>query len=118
MVTFLSFFDDDDDKKSFLAREFERTIYDNTRGVAPRDLFETIKKPVVASERIANIGTATWSFLTEGIFGETTQDGWLKGSKTILRAAPGIGGAMQLRDLFKDVDPSQTEDLFDIIPVR
>lgn len=117
MFTFSQFFDDDDDN-AFLKREFERTIYDNTRGIAPKDLFQTIQKPVVAAERIANIGTATWSFLTDGMWGNTTPDGWLKGSKTLLRATPGINSAMQLNDLFRKGGESSDQDLFDLIPTR
>lgn len=117
MFVFSQFFDDDDDN-AFLKREFERTIYDNTRGIAPKDLFQTIQKPVVAAERFANVGTALWSFMTEGALGETTADGWLKGSKTLMRATPGVSSAMQLNDLFRKKGTDADQDLFDLIPVR
>lgn len=66
MAVFANFFDDDDDD-AFLKRELLRTIYDNTRGANPKDMFQTIQKPVVAAERISNIGTSLWTFMTEGM---------------------------------------------------
>lgn len=56
--------------------------------------------------------------MTEGIVGETTADGWLKGSKTLLRATPGVNSAMQLNDLFRKNGASTDQDLFDLIPTR
>lgn len=57
MWAFSSAFDDDD-KKKYKGKLLQRTIQDLTRGAHPKDLFETIKSPVVAAERVSNIGAA------------------------------------------------------------
>ena len=115
LVLFNGFFDDDDDD-TFLARELERTLHDVTRGASYKDVFDTMEKPIVAAQKISDLGNAAWAFMTDGIRGKTTKDGWLKGSKTLLRATPFMSGYMQLQDVFKDDHIEDQGKLFGIVP--
>ena len=57
-VFYITMFPDDDDKKTPLARYVQRIGYDASMGLNPKDLFESMKKPVVALDRIPTVGTA------------------------------------------------------------
>lgn len=107
---------DDDEKKSYTGRLLERTIQDTSRGLWPKDIFETIKTPIVASERISNIGIAFWDFLTDGAWGEASADGFKKGTKTLLRATPGFSNAIQMQEFFGREGAESDNHLFGILP--
>ena len=101
---------DDDEEKSFLGRQLQKTIDDLTRGLSPKDLMGNLEKPVVASEKISKVGSATWDFMTEGVWGETNSAGNRKGAKTLLRSLPGYSGAAQMLDI---MGSSLGEDVFE-----
>jgi hypothetical protein len=81
----------------------------------PMDLFETLKTPVVAFSRVPALGENFWNFMTSGITGKTTREGWLVGSKPLLKSIPGVGGGMQLIELLEDYD---VESQFLSTPLR
>lgn len=58
---------DDDEEKSYAGRALRRTIDDLSRGMSPKDLLGNLEKPVVASEKIAKVGQATFDFMLEGM---------------------------------------------------
>lgn len=114
-VLFITMFPDDDDKKTFAARYLKRTFEDASMGLNPKDLFDSMKKPVAALDRLPVVGNAAWSFFTEGITGKTNSEGWPVGLKTIARNTPGASSALQIHDLFTDYDYQNDNTLFGII---
>jgi len=108
---------DDDEEKSYVGRSIERTIMDLTRGANPADLWDTAMKPIVALDKMGKTALAFFDLLTEGVTGETDQQGWPKGLKTVGRAIPGLAGSMQIGDLLSN-DSESSEHLFGIFPVR
>jgi hypothetical protein len=107
---------DEEEEESYVGRSLERTIMDLTRSANPVDLFDTIQKPIVAVDKIAKTGIGFFDLLTGGFFGETTNDGWPKGLKTVARAIPGTAGSLQLADMLAN-EKESSEYLFGIIPV-
>ena len=101
---------DDDEEKSFVGRQMQKTIDDLTRGLSPKDLMGNLEKPVVASEKISKVGAATWDFMTEGVWGKTNSAGNRVGAKTLIRSIPGLSGARQMLDV---MDSSLGEDVFE-----
>lgn len=81
-----------------------RVYLDASMSLNPEDFLQTVKTPMVVAEKMSQVSSAGWDFLTEGIRGETTNEGWLKGSKTLVKAFPYTSGAVQLQELFSDYD--------------
>ena len=81
-----------------------RVYLDASMSLNPVDFMETAKTPFVVAEKMGQVSSAGWDFMTEGIFGKTTNEGWLKGSKTLLKTVPYTAGAVQLQELFSDYD--------------
>jgi len=112
---FMTMFPDDDDKKTYAARYFRRTMEDASMGLNPKDLFQTMSKPVVALDRIPTIGDATFDLFTEGVWGKTTRDGWPVGLKTLSRNTPGAASALQIKDILSDYDWEDSESLYGVM---
>lgn len=87
---------DDKDKKGFIAKQFNQLVTDISMGLSPRDVFQTIEKPVAAAERISKVGEAFNDFIWRGAFqGKTTREGWPIGLKTLARNVPPFTTMMQ-----------------------
>lgn len=105
LVVFHKFYEDDDDEKGGISDDLYKIIVDNSRGLHPKDIFETAEKPIIGAQRLSDIGDAMFRFLFEGLLtGAETQDGSLVGSKTLLRATPFVGSRMQLIDRFSEYE--------------
>lgn len=106
---------DDDDEETYFAKEINRTILDLTRSANPKDLLENFAKPIVAVEKIRQAALSTITLGTEGVWGETTKDGWPKGLKGLLRVTPGASSALQLSQLLaKQKDDSYLFGMFSL----
>jgi hypothetical protein len=114
-VAFIIGFPDDEDKGTYTGRLMKRLWLDSSMSLNPMDLFETLKTPVVAFSRVPALGENFWNFMTSGITGKTTREGWLVGSKPLLKSIPGVGGGMQLIELLEDYD---VESQFLSTPLR
>lgn len=99
---FSAAFDDDEEKKG-LGKQALRLIFDTSRGLHPKDIFDTAKTPIVGAQRLSDLGNAAVSFISEGLIGgKENEEGYLIGSKTLIRALPFGGASIQMREMFKD----------------
>lgn len=103
-AAFSAYFDDDDEDKT-VARQARQLIFDTSRGLHPKDIFDTADKPIVAAQRLSDLGNAAVSFLFEGMWSDKeNKSGYPVGGKTLLRALPFGGAYIQLQDMYKDYD--------------
>lgn len=117
MLAYGMFFDDDD-RDTFLARRFRQLQKDASMALDVRDIFQGAELPVAAADKVSKIGNSMIEFITEGALGETTKDGWLRGSKKLARSIPPFSTALQFQDLLKDYDLQSDVNLFGVMPKR
>lgn len=102
---------DDDEENTYAAFRFRRLAEDVSQGLLPKDVFQTIEKPVIAAERVSKLGKAFFDVLSL----QENRDGSLKGAKTLISATPIVGNWQQITEMFSKKDDSV---LFGLIPIE
>lgn len=104
---------DDDEDDTYAAFRFRRLAEDTSMGLLPKDVFNTVEKPVVAIERVSKVGKAFFSFATGG----ENKDGSHKGLSTLVNATPILGNVNQVLETFGSKKVSDSDYLFGILPL-